>query len=66
VSVVDDFNDWNLTSTCSTSAPTGWSAVVTIPADLTLHFRYLAEGASGSTTKPPNAWTTTEGLTVPA
>jgi hypothetical protein len=29
--------------------------VVTIPADVTLHFRYLAEGASGSTTKPPNA-----------
>jgi hypothetical protein len=39
---------------------------MTIPADVTLHFRYLAEGASGSTTKPPNAWTPTEGLTVPA
>jgi hypothetical protein len=29
--------------------------VMTIPADVTLHFRYLAEGASGSTTKPLNA-----------
>jgi 1,4-alpha-glucan branching enzyme len=45
VSVVGDFNDWDPHAhplrKCSSGART---AVVTIPAGATVHFRYLAEG----------------------
>ena len=45
VSVVGDFNDWNpLTHPLRRRANGMRSAVVTVPAGSTLHFRYLAEG----------------------
>jgi 1,4-alpha-glucan branching enzyme len=45
VSVVGDFNDWNPHTHPFRKRSNGArSAVVTIPAGTTLHFRYLAEG----------------------
>ena len=45
VSVVGDFNDWNPHAHPLRKRSNGSrSAVVTIPAGATLHFRYLAEG----------------------
>jgi len=45
VSVVGDFNDWNPYAHPLRKRSNGVrSAVVTIPAGATLHFRYLAEG----------------------
>ena len=45
VSVVGDFNDWNPHAHPLRKRSNGArSAVVTIPAGTTLHFRYLAEG----------------------
>src|SRR5262245_30859520 len=45
VSVVGDFNDWNPYAHPLRKRSNGaGSAVVTIPAGATLHFRYLAEG----------------------
>ena len=45
VSVVGNFNDWNpLTHPLRRRANGTRSAVVTVPAGSTLHFRYLAEG----------------------
>ena len=45
VSVVGDFNDWNPHAHPLRKRSNGVrSAVVTIPAGATLHFRYLAEG----------------------
>jgi 1,4-alpha-glucan branching enzyme len=45
VSVVGDFNDWNPHAHPLRKRSNGArSAVVTIPAGATLHFRYLAEG----------------------
>jgi 1,4-alpha-glucan branching enzyme len=45
VSVVGDFNDWNPYAHPLRKRGNGIrSAVVTLPAGTTLHFRYLAEG----------------------
>jgi 1,4-alpha-glucan branching enzyme len=45
VSVVGDFNDWDPHAHPLRKRANGTrSAVVTIPAGATLHFRYLAEG----------------------
>jgi 1,4-alpha-glucan branching enzyme len=45
VSVVGNFNDWNpFTHPLRRRANGTRSAVVTVPAGSTLHFRYLAEG----------------------
>jgi 1,4-alpha-glucan branching enzyme len=45
VSVVGDFNDWNpYAHPLRKRANGARSAVVTLPAGTTLHFRYLAEG----------------------
>jgi 1,4-alpha-glucan branching enzyme len=45
VSVVGDFNDWNPYAHPLRKRANGIrSAVVTLPAGTTLHFRYLAEG----------------------
>lgn len=45
VSVVGDFNDWNPFAHPLRKRGNGIrSAVVTVPAGATIHFRYLAEG----------------------
>ena len=45
VSVVGDFNDWDpFAHPLRKRSNGGRSAVVTVPAGATLHFRYLAEG----------------------
>jgi 1,4-alpha-glucan branching enzyme len=45
VSVVGNFNDWDPFAHPLKKRPNGTrSAVVTVPAGSTLHFRYLAEG----------------------
>jgi 1,4-alpha-glucan branching enzyme len=45
VSVVGDFNDWNPYAHPLKKRTNGMrTAVVTVPAGRTLHFRYLAEG----------------------
>jgi 1,4-alpha-glucan branching enzyme len=45
VSVVGDFNDWNPFANPLRRRPNGTrSAVVSVPANSTIRFRYLAEG----------------------
>ena len=57
VSVVGSFNDWDpLAHPLRRRANRTRSAVVTVPAGSTLHFRYLAEGGR---------WFDDESLTVP-
>ena len=52
VSVVGSFNDWNpFTHPLRKRANRTRSAAVTVQAGTTLHFRYLAEGGCGSTTR---------------
>jgi 1,4-alpha-glucan branching enzyme len=53
VSVVGDFNGWDPYAHPLRKRGNGArTAVINVPAGSTLHFRYLAEGGSGSTTRP--------------
>ena len=58
VSVVGDFNNWDPFAHPLRKRSNGTrSTVVTASPGSTLRFRYLAEGATGSTTRRPTRWT---------